>query len=211
MFKCNINGLRFVIIATLVVSYTNATIAGCTPCLQAFCGVPILELCVDTCLVTELAFVACLVACAGVHCIPCVVACACYDEHTTVTLANGTVVAMSTLFPGDIVQTLDENLDLANTTVTSIHEMKGNFSGIAINTLKGSLKVTREHYIRVLRPNSATMGIPAQRARENDMVVEQFTGASPVTSIYNHTILKKVSLVTESCTVLANGILTETC
>jgi hypothetical protein len=210
MSKFNTNGLRFAIIAILSASFTLASIAGCSPCLIAFCGVATFDYCVDTCIFTP-SFPACLVACAGVHCIPCIVACACYDEHTTVTLANGKVVAMSTLLPGDIVQTLDESLELTNTTVTSIHELNGNFSGIAINTQKATLKVTREHEIRVLRPDSGTTGIPAWKARENDMVVEQSNGASQVKSIYNHTIFRKISLVTTSCTILANGILTETC
>lgn len=190
---------------------TNGSVAGCLPCIVGLCGEAVWTSCGLTCMmVPPPAYIPCMVACAGVYCTPCIVACACYDQNTTVTLSNGKVSRMELLQPGDQVQTLNDDFQIINTAVTSLEVMEGNFEGVKIQTRKSSVTLTDQHQLRVFTAEDDFKITNASSVAMGDLMMRP-TGFTPVVQISDEIIVKKILITTESCTILSNGILTKTC
>ena len=134
-------------------------------------------------------------------------------------MADGTVTRMLDLRSGDLVQTIDEATHKPlNTTVTLIeaHEAQvGYYFGISIETGKGSITTTEEHIFRVLRAGFYGLEAiwkSAKMISKGDLLVTGTTAeVTKVTAVTEQIIYKTIKLKTESCTVLSNGILTNTC
>ena len=132
------------------------------------------------------------------------------------TLADGTVTRMLDLRSGDLVQTIDEATHKPlNTTVTLIEAKVGYYFGISIETGKGSITTTEEHIFRVLRAGFYGLEAiwkSAKMISKGDLLVTgTMAEVTEVTAVTGQIIYKTIKLKTESCTVLSNGILTNTC
>ena len=131
-------------------------------------------------------------------------------------MADGTVTRMLDLRSGDLVQTIDEATHKPlNTTVTLIEAKVGYYFGISIETGKGSITTTEEHIFRVLRAGFYGLEAiwkSAKMISKGDLLVTgTMAEVTEVTAVTGQIIYKTIKLKTESCTVLSNGILTNTC
>ena len=201
------------LLSSFFTTKTEGTIAMCGPCLSELCPEALL-LCDDLCAQVYIwfppAYDLCIVACAAVGCLPCVPACACYDQNTTVTLPDGRVSSMALLQHGDQVQTLDDNFQLVNTTVTSIALFDGNFDAVKIQTSSASITLTDQHLLPVFRAENDFRIINASSVSIGDLMMQP-SGVSAVVGISDAEITTKIGIVTETCNILADGILTTTC
>ena len=210
-------GLVLIFMLSVLCSTDAVAGPGCAACFGAICGPAVLAECSA---LAAAAFAAggifapfTWAGCAGVYCVPCIVACACYDASTAVIATNGTMVPMITLTPGDEVQTVDKNYQRVLTKVVAVELQVGNFSGVEIRTAGARIITTNEHRVRILQPQNgllAMQAVAASTVSKGDIVMENGDFA-PVLSVANTFITTKVNLVTQDCTVLSNGVLTETC
>eukprot|EP00286_Rhodomonas_abbreviata_P023604 CAMPEP_0181315892 /NCGR_PEP_ID=MMETSP1101-20121128/15610_1 /TAXON_ID=46948 /ORGANISM="Rhodomonas abbreviata, Strain Caron Lab Isolate" /LENGTH=170 /DNA_ID=CAMNT_0023423115 /DNA_START=349 /DNA_END=858 /DNA_ORIENTATION=+ len=110
--------------------------------------------------------------------------------------------------PGTRIRTLNDANKVVMTKVVSILIIDGNFTGTTIQTARATLTTTHDHPVYVQTQVAQGMAIPAVSVSKGDLVLGD-GGIAMVLDAAKQNMRKKVLFVTEACTALTNGILTQ--
>lgn len=136
-------------------------------------------------------------------------ACACFDVETTVQTVNGTKL-LAHMKAGDEVLTLDEDHKPTYTRIVANPYMPGNFSfrTIGFDNKVGSVTVTDKHPV-CLSGSRRCQPIESGSLGPGHFLLA-VGGEERVASVTSSQRWGKYALWTESCTVLASGVLSGT-
>jgi len=192
-------------------AFTGGTTApACAACVLDWCSTSIYS-CSTWCAPSVGGFPVCMGACVAAWCAPCAIACACFEPDAGVMKLGGNVAKAFEIVEGDFVATLDNQmLQTRFTKVVSARTPRGTFEALNISIGAVSLVVTPAHQLYI--HGAGTLGSYKQAA---DLSVGDrvwlLEGSGQISSIAQTNISGKTDIITESCSMLVNGVLVATC
>lgn len=192
-------------------AFTGGAVAfACSACVLEWCG-SIMATCGTMCAATVAGYPVCMGACVAIGCSPCAAACGCVESDAAVVKLGGATARLSEITEGDLLATLDNQSSQTRfTKVLASRTVKGSFQALNISIGAISLVVTPTHQVYLHDAGNIGTYKRAVDLSVGDRVWLQ-EGIGPISSIAHTSISEKTDIVTESCSMLVNGILVATC